>query len=143
MEECEDSQFSVIELAEKMKSYLPDDIDGYSRPYFKKKLVQRYGDALFFTEIPGAQTIVNFKGSAGSVIYDKWYSERKSSAFEEKLRIIQAAADIIRQDIRSVVHQLDEYPLIDPEAMTENSAVPDTLRHFLKTVKQVKARMTL
>lgn len=65
---------------------------------------------------------------------NQWYNERAANEKDERMRIVEAAATIIREDIRMTPYSTTDYP--DITALTENVEVmvPETLQEFLKGV---------
>lgn len=125
-----------------MNLFLQEEHDEtpYSRVYIRDMLKKKYGDAVCFTNLPGAAIVMNFKGVADAILYEKWYSERKASLAEERLRVVQAAAQIILQDIRATVYDTDVYPTPDALKMAEGGPLPETLKYFLENVITTKAK---
>lgn len=68
------------------------------------------------------------------VLTESWYEQRKSDPEDEKLRIIETAADIIRGDIRSQVYNDTEYMPPDNFLADVTSVIPQSLLHFFERV---------
>ena len=79
----------------------------------QKKLKERYGDSIIFGEIPGVSITVCFKDMANDVLNDKWYQDRKGNLEEEQIRVIHAAANLIKNEIRCTQYQTDYYPSLN------------------------------
>ena len=103
--ECEgDAElYTLAELHAKMSALSPE-FDVYSIKRLKQKLIQHYGQFLFFTEVEGRGTVVFFR-NLENFINKKSYSEKKADDQGEIERIIHAAAKIIRAEIRE--HKYD------------------------------------
>ena len=80
-------------LIKKMKEYLDSNEEPYSRTYTKQKLMDHYVDEVSFHEVSGIETIVTLQRKAKKII---------ESGEEEKLKIIQTPAQLIRDEIKSV-----------------------------------------
>ncbi|KAJ8885915.1 hypothetical protein PR048_012121 [Dryococelus australis] len=63
----------------------------------------------------------------------KWYLEKKNMEEEENIRIVEAAADIIRRDIRSLVFDTKIYPAMES---LDSGQLPETFKTFLNRVIQ-------
>jgi len=61
---------------------------------------------------------IYFCNTSYTILTDNWYESKKQNVEEERLRIVKAAADIIREDIRSMVNNLHTYPT--PETILDN-----------------------
>ena len=87
-----------------------------------------------------------FKDLANHLVNEKWYTERKTNTAVEYKRIIQTAAKIILNDIRSQNYDTDYYPTIATiENIVESEHyVPETLKQFLYIlVKKQLPRVSL
>ena len=67
---------------------------------------------------------------------DAWYIEKRSSEKEERLRLVETAADVILEEIRSVPYAMDDYPPPD-FFLDENESL------FAKLLKIFLERLTL
>lgn len=74
-----------------------------------------------------------FRGS-GLKLINSWYNERASSEQDERARIVQAAATIICEDIRTTAYNTTDYPDLTNFTEESKNLVPQTLALFLKTV---------
>lgn len=61
-----------------------------------------------------------------------WYTEKRSSEREERLRLVETAADIILEEIRSVAYVVDDYPPPDSFLHENENLVPEVLKVFLE-----------
>lgn len=59
---------------------------------------------------------------------------KKKDYHEERLRVIREAAAIIREDIRGVVYDKNNYPPSDEFVKDVEAAVPESLQVFLTTM---------
>ncbi|KAJ8870732.1 hypothetical protein PR048_027031 [Dryococelus australis] len=66
-------------------------------------------------------------------MHDRWYLDKKSTEEEENMHIVEAAADIIRRDIRSLVFDIKIYPAMES---LDSGQLPETLKTFLNRVIQ-------
>ena len=86
--------------------YLPNNENSYK--WLKKKLKDYFGDDVIITEGNGT-SIITFKENVCSILKEGWKTKKMSNE-EEKCLIIDMAAAIIRDSIRSKPYQMDEYP---------------------------------
>ena len=85
-----------------MREYLDSNDEPYSQIYMKQKLMDHHVDKVSFHEVSGIETIVILQRKAEKII-DKFYKDlRKESVEEEKLKIIQTAAQLIWDKFKSV-----------------------------------------
>ena len=67
--------YALEELHTKMVE-LGGRVDVYTKKWMKKKLIEKYKDFIFFTEIDGKSNVVCFKNIASYIINDQWYSSK-------------------------------------------------------------------
>lgn len=94
IENNEDSQFTLKELKDVLTEYVPDD------KTIITKLQQKYLTDVIITKKIGAFTIIYFRDAQVNVLSKAWYENKKSTPAKERLRIVESAAAIIREDIR-------------------------------------------
>ena len=132
-DEC---QYSLQELSDYMETFL-DGKDGYGIQYLKTKLREHYGDDIVLTSIPGKSTIVSFHDLAHKILNQQWNDEKCVDKLEERDRILDMAASIIRNDIRMSVYNCELYNTMDSVNVEE--FVPHTLNRFLHKVIDSKS----
>lgn len=68
----------------------------------KAKLQEKYKERLFISQLRSHQTVLCFKEAGDKVLNTAWYdtSMRGKTPEKERLRIVRAAAKIIREDIQ-------------------------------------------
>ncbi|KAJ8872560.1 hypothetical protein PR048_026166 [Dryococelus australis] len=134
MDSAEEPQFILSDLVETMKNFNTNNPNSVcTTKYLKEKLNVHYGNSVFIIELPGKLSIVNLKGSASSILHDKWFLDKKKTEEEKNIRIVETAADIIRRDIRSLVLETKIYPAME---CLDSGQLPETLKTFLNRVNQ-------
>ena len=80
------------------------------------------------------KTIICFRNTGYNVLSDAWYNSRKINPDEEKRRIVQLAADIIRENLRSQIHEpTDTYRPADQTFLHDcENQIPDSLKCLLE-----------
>ena len=121
------------------------DCEPYSEYYLKKKLLEQFGEDLVITSTPGVSDIVLVSKTATHIVKEYHESIRKSSE-EEHIKILKAAAKIIRDDVLRQKYVVDKYDFGDFLASTEEalSFCPIKLQIFLGelfTAKQSKEKI--
>lgn len=118
--------------------------EAYTYPYMKKNLQEHFGERLIQTEINGKQNVVTFRTTARVVLQD-YYSkqQQKQDTAEEKIKLVQAAAKLIKEDIKAVETAHEVYPhcndLTSQEAGIEY--LPNTLLKELFAEKKAGVKM--
>lgn len=138
LDENDECQYALSDLMKLMETYMNGE-ESYSLQYFKQKLKERYQEDIIITSLPGKSSIVSFRDSAHRILREKWMADRAADNAGENERIIEMAASIIRDDIRTSVFDLNEYPTLDN---TENglSMIPGSLKLFLHKLLDPKGK---
>lgn len=133
--ETEGELYSLAELHEKMKK-LTNSENIYSCKWLKTKLIEKYTDSIFFTEVQGKPNVVCFTDTARCLINDKWYENRKNNIEEEAERVVKLAAQIILCQIRSTEFNTDVYPSHEQMSNIElgKGWLPTYLRVFMESL---------
>ena len=137
LQENDDEQTTINDLIEKMKEYLDDTAYGpYGFTYMKDQLKQHVGDKIIITEISGKTNVVTLRSTASTILHDFYSQNREEDSSADKLRLIAAAAELLKNDIKSVSHTKDYYESCSELSSVEEaiSFLPDSLVLMLKTM---------
>jgi len=138
-DEC---QYSLEQLHEKLRQFSTDGSLNCNEKTLKRKLIHHFGDDVIITSIPGRKNVACFRDTGYKIINNSWYAARSADEKAERLRIVKAAAAIIREDIRSMNYQTDEYPsagnAFDPPQL--KLLIPETLDLLLNDVINKKKK---
>ncbi|XP_071642214.1 uncharacterized protein [Temnothorax longispinosus] len=128
IEENDECQFTLTELLDEMKEYKPKP------ETLKSKLLKRYGEKIMIHEKNGRPTLICFRGNDYDALIDSWYTNKEKTEQGERLRIVRAAAAIVRDDIRKQFYDTRSYP--SPHQFLDNAVddVPESLQLFLSEV---------
>jgi len=140
-EHREECQFSLNDLIDQIKCDLKPDVRT-----IKYHLEKRFGEKVMFSDIGlgrSHQTVLCFRDVGKKILYDNWYNEKKNNPEEERLRVVKAAAEIILQDIRSVVYDVTEYPPSDNFLQDAESGIPESVMLFLESIVLKNKRKAL
>jgi hypothetical protein len=116
------------------------DYNGYV-PVFKTirdKLMDMYGEDVFTTSEANRKPIICFRNTGYSILTEKKSQEENKE--EERILVVKAAADIIREDIRTLIYNLDPYPPSDSFLDTVENYVPESLKLLLETITKREAQ---
>lgn len=144
IEEHFDTQvFTLQELFEHMSSE-DTEFEMYSTKHLKRKLVERYGDHIVFSEVNGRRDVVCFKNVSAYIISDKWYTDRHRDVLTESQRVVHAAAKLIAASIRDMKFDAKVYPSSSAiqECQEDGKWVPSLLQLFLKTLISSKTKQS-
>jgi hypothetical protein len=137
IELCDDELYSLDELQQKLfEIALGDEDRVYSKPQLKRKLEEKYGEHIFFSEVAGKRNVICFRNMATCVIHEKWYSDRRTEIADESVRVVVAAAKLIKAQIREMVCDMDKYPTNTQFDDVESAKkwVPTLLQAFMENV---------
>ena len=76
----------------------------------KKKIVEDFKEFSSFTNEPGCSKIVSFKDMAISIFSNQWFKDQEENVDDKKMRVITAATDLIKSEIRCKKHETNVYP---------------------------------
>lgn len=99
LEENDDEQVTVKDLVDKLGECCEQQ--PYSVRFMKEKLKEHFGDNIVITCINGKADVVTINSTA-STILRSFYEDSKGSdsAEADKIRVIKAAAGLIKNDIK-------------------------------------------
>lgn len=131
-------QFSVNEIKESFSGGLPD----YRT--IKTKLKEHFRNDIECHLIKRDMIILYKNGTASKKLCKDWYEKRLQSKEDERTRIVEMAAEIVLEDIRSKVYDLTYYEIPDLNEGNLFKDVPKTLQVFLiLCVKVIKKRVQI
>lgn len=109
----------------------------------KTRLKQKYGDRIIITQNQKNAPVVCFREMGMKILINSWYTMKKNDEREERLRIVETAAAIIKEEIHSKVYENDSYPSTDNFFSNASTDIPETLRIFLDDVivKKIKIKV--
>ena len=150
LERNDEEQITITDLIELMKQKLEEngnpETDPYSFPHMKKKLEEYFGNRIIITSINGKPNVVTFYSTASTTLQQFYSQSRSDDAEEDKLRLVETAAKIIKNDIKSLATSSESYPDISSLSSVDEAvcALPESLKIFLSGVltgKDVSAKL--
>lgn len=84
------------------------------------------------------QPVICFRNTGYTILSNNWYESKNQNEEEERLRVVKAAADIIREDIRTVIYNLHTYPTPDTFLEDVENDVPNSLKLLLNSIIKKK-----
>ena len=108
----EELLLSISDLQDKMNDYLDNpELCAYGHTHMKEELLGHLKNEIVITEINGRSNVVTLKSTADSILQEFHKSQvANKSQEEEKQMIIQTAARLIKQEIKSVTTPGASYP---------------------------------
>lgn len=99
-EKNDDEQLTISDLVKMMEEIVDKVASSYDRRHMKRKLLEYYGDSIVISGEDGKSDIVTLKETADSILR-KYYEKPKNVDINlQKKLIIEAAANIIKNDIK-------------------------------------------
>ena len=146
LEDNDEEQITISDLIVKMEEYLVNtDFEPYSFPYMKKRLLEHFKERIIITELDGKANVVTFRSTASHILHQFYDSPKNDDSEAEKLRLIETAAKLIKNDIKSVKPESSRYPSSDEMRSVDKNIefLPETLKVFLQKVlvgKDIKTK---
>lgn len=112
------------------------DFEGYipCEKALKKRLQEKYGHGIIITAGNNREPIICFRNTGYTILSNKWYESREKNDQEERLRVVEAAAGIILEDMRSTVHSMDNYPKPGNFLSNVDEVIPESLMLLQKKI---------
>ena len=92
------------------------------------------GNRITVTELPGLRNVVSLKETVHKILHEKWYAEKKTNRQDERKRVVEAVAAIVRKNIRAFVCDCIVYPSTDLLQDEHGVTVPETLQCLIDGV---------
>ena len=138
LEENDECQYAIDEIMCVMSSYESTSTN-YSKQYLTRKLKDHYADQITVANNIGKNGVVCFTEHMKDILTDEWYAARKNNAGEDVRRLIETAAMIIRNDIRSQAYDCQVFPSAKQVLSGNYELVPDSLRMLIDGILKPKA----
>ncbi|KAK3918563.1 Phenylalanine--tRNA ligase alpha subunit, partial [Frankliniella fusca] len=129
LEQNEECQFTLPDLYSRMGN--SEDSHCYGAKHLQRLLTEKYKGGIKFFPRQGQSTLCCFSGTANKILTDAWYTQRNHVECNERLRIIETAADIILEDVSSVCFEVDTFPTAEEIQDGGWNNVPRSLRTLL------------
>lgn len=142
LEDNDECQFTIDELLSTLNTLNPTEVNVYSKKHLKRKLEKHYGEFITITETKGKCSTVCFSGCSSRILTDKWYGDRKIKHEDEVKRVIETAAKLIRQEIRSRAYDCDVYPSVEEIESGNNNLAPPSLKLLIDGILKPKKPYT-
>lgn len=128
LENNDECQHLLSKLMSKVTGTIPDERT------VKIKLKEKYKERIIITNNKKMVPTVCFLDTGMKILSNSWYENRNNDEKAERLRIVQTAAAIIREDIQSQLYDTTCYPPSDNFLKDAYSCIPETLQSFLDHV---------
>lgn len=136
IENSDECQFTIQELQSIMKGFSGLQ-ETYTDKHLRNLLKERFKDRLLLSNIAGRVNVVCSSDTANKLI-DQLHVDKETDPATERIRIVIAAADIIKEDIQKMQYDSHKYPSIDEIRSGGENLVPESLRFFTNRVKKIK-----
>ena len=102
LEEHDEEQVTITDLIKQMNEFLDgSNLEPYGFTHMKEKLLDHFGDKIVVTEINGTQNVVTLRHTASAMLRDFYQQPKDIDPETEKLRLIKAAANRVKSDIKT------------------------------------------
>eukprot|EP00794_Sanderia_malayensis_P001511 gene1511-1666_t len=132
LEENDDEQITINDLVAKMREYCGDEC--HTPVHLKQKILEYFGKEVLITEINSKANVVTFRSTAASVLHKFYEQPKHHDSEKEQLRIIETAATLIQNEIKSMSATKTTYPTSEEiQSVDQNlSYVPSGLQALSK-----------
>ena len=136
LEENENSYLSIDDLQVYMSTLTESP---YTTRWIRSKLEQHYGDSIVIANMKGCKDVVYFRKSSNNLLYEFYKEGQHKDSATEKERVIKLAANLIRNDIKALDYNKNDY-FSFRELSTEDmlSFLPESLKLFLKSLSPLR-----
>ena len=110
----------------------------YDKKYLKKRITEDFDGSIVTANIYGNADVISFRSTASKVLQDFHKKQHSDDSEVEKYRIIKAAADIIKNDIKELENNTANYPTAN-EIENAKSDGTKTLDYFLENLISCKS----
>ena len=100
--------YSHGELHDKMQELSGSD-NSYTPKLLKQKLLDRYGDHIYFSEVEGTTNVLCFQDMVNYILRSL-HANKMDNTEDEENRITLTAAKIIKTEMRNTTYDLKKYP---------------------------------
>ncbi|KAJ8896582.1 hypothetical protein PR048_001926 [Dryococelus australis] len=107
-EQSDECQYSIQELQDIM-SGISGKKETYSDKHLKNILLEHFKECIMVSNVSSTKNVMCLSDTAHKII-DSWFKDKDNYLETEKLRIILAAADIIKEDIQKMVYDHNTIP---------------------------------
>ena len=134
--EKNDEQITVPFLTEKMSELSKaKSRDGYSKIYLKKRIEEGFQGQVVITNVYGNPDVITFRSTASKLLLDFQKSHVSENVEIEKMKIIKTAANMIKNAIKELKCNMNNYPTNDEIKRSldveSSSFCPTSLLHLL------------
>lgn len=135
LEQNDEEQITINDLIQKMNDYLKGtDSEAYGFTHMKEQIKKEFGQKIVITEVGGKSNVVTLWSTASTILHDFYSHPKHESPDLEKNRILETAAKLIKNDVKSLVQQKDVYPGNSELASVDDATafLPMSLQILLK-----------
>ena len=101
----------------------------------KKKIIERFEDDVVIAEIDGRPDVITMRPTVTKILHNFYYERKEDSTHREEMRVVKAAATMIKNDIKRHDGSKEIYPLSSDMSSVEItiSFLPESLIPLLDT----------
>ncbi|XP_063235988.1 uncharacterized protein LOC134538524 [Bacillus rossius redtenbacheri] len=136
IENSDECQYTISEIKDILKKISGQE-ETYSDKHITNLLRQHFKERLVVSCTPGRKNVFCLSETVNKIM-DEWYRDRESDPATERLRIVLAAADIIKEDIQKMMYDSQTYPNVNEIRSGGENLVPDSLKVFMQRVTKKK-----
>lgn len=131
LEENDEETTTLADLTEKMHQILGSSADAYSFTYMKQRILDKFGGKVMIAEVIGKEDVVTFRSTASQILHNYSHQQKQENSEAEKMRLIDAAAKLVKNDIKNITQSSQNYPSVDSMTIEDcTSFIPESLKNI-------------
>ena len=99
-----------------------------SFPHMKKRLKEYFGNKIIITDVNGKPNVIAFYSTASAILQQFHQQQRNEDTEKEKLRLVEAAVKIIKNDIKSLSTSNKTYHVTSLSLDDVVTLLPDSVK---------------
>uniref|UniRef100_A0ABD2VTT7 Uncharacterized protein n=1 Tax=Trichogramma kaykai TaxID=54128 RepID=A0ABD2VTT7_9HYME len=129
---CNDEcQFSIQSILDEYGG----DKSGYNLKTIVKKIEEQFQDEIIIHPMSNDEDyVICFRNNNSSNLYHDWVDQLKGNSIEKRRKVVEAAGQIILEDIRSKFYDVSYYPALNCFLDKIDDDIPDTLELLLSSI---------
>ncbi|CAG9762693.1 unnamed protein product [Ceutorhynchus assimilis] len=128
MESCEECQFTMTEISDKLGELDPDS--DYTEKWIQTKLKEHFRSNIIITPRKKLPAIISLRIDLNSLLNKAFYESTSDDPQKEKQRILSMAASILREEVKEKIYDCSFYPDFENLHQIASEQTPKGLLFF-------------
>ena len=125
-------QFTMATLHARLKDYLPDGYEPYTRKHLKRRLQEHFQGNITIADLDGKASIITLAERATEILHESYVEAEGSTEFDKMVREL---GSVIHQDLLNIDQPTDVYPTpVDIDIDSLEFTVPPHLQGLIDAI---------